>query len=238
MSNKPFPGFPAKMRLSPLPELFFSHLSPQIDSLAELKTTLHIFWLLYKKRGYPQYVTYGELLQDKTLLQGIRQEANSPAQTLHQALEAAVKRGILLPLTLDREGKQEDLYFLNNEASKRAIARIEKEEIPLGKVLSPEEMPLKERPTIFTLYEQNIGLITPMVAEELKEAEKLYPASWIEQAFREAVSLNRRNWRYISRILERWSSEGKDDGEFRRDFKKEDVPDKYTKGKYGHLVGH
>ena len=78
----------------------------------------------------------------------------------------------------------------------------------------------EEKPNIFALYEQNIGLLTPMIAEELKEAEKLYPVSWIEEAFKEAVSLNKRNWRYISRILERWASEGKDSGEFRRDSKR------------------
>jgi DNA replication protein len=73
---------------------------------------------------------------------------------------------------------------------------------------------------IFTLYEQNIGMITPMIAEELKEAEKLYPPRWIEEAFKEAVTLNKRSWRYIARILERWASEGKDSGEHKRDIKK------------------
>jgi DnaD/phage-associated family protein len=74
-----------------------------------------------------------------------------------------------------------------------------------------------------------------MIAEELKEAEKLYPADWINDAIKEAVSLNKRNWRYIARILERWSSEGKDSGAHKQDFKKTD-PDKYIKGKYGHMV--
>jgi DnaD/phage-associated family protein len=88
---------------------------------------------------------------------------------------------------------------------------------------------------IFTLYEQNIGMITPMIAEELKEAEKLYPPLWIEEAFKEAVTLNKRSWKYIARILERWTSEGKDSGEYKRDIKK-GGPNKYIKGKYGHLV--
>jgi DnaD/phage-associated family protein len=88
---------------------------------------------------------------------------------------------------------------------------------------------------IFALYEQNIGIITPMIAEELKEADKLYPPQWIEEAFKEAVTLNKRSWRYIARILERWASEGKDSGKHRRSIKKVD-PDKYIKGRYGHLV--
>jgi DnaD/phage-associated family protein len=78
-------------------------------------------------------------------------------------------------------------------------------------------------------------MLTPMVAEELKEAEKLYPQDWIGDAIKEAVNQNKRNWRYISAILERWSTEGRGDGTYRRDFKKTD-PDKYIKGKYGHMV--
>jgi len=74
-----------------------------------------------------------------------------------------------------------------------------------------------------------------MIAEELREAEKLYPVTWIRDAIKEAVSLNKRNWRYVAAILERWSAEGKGDGTYRRDFKKTS-PDKYIKGKYGHMV--
>jgi DnaD/phage-associated family protein len=86
------------------------------------------------------------------------------------------------------------------------------------------------------MYEQNIGMLTPMIAEELRQAEKLYPADWINDAIREAVSLNKRNWRYITRILERWSSEGRDGGAHRRDTSKQTGPEKYIKQKYGHMV--
>jgi DnaD/phage-associated family protein len=66
-----------------------------------------------------------------------------------------------------------------------------------------------ERPNIFTLYEQNIGLLLPLVAEELREAGERYPADWLEAAFREAVQQNRRSWAYIRAILKRWEADGK-----------------------------
>jgi DnaD/phage-associated family protein len=97
-------------------------------------------------------------------------------------------------------------------------------------------MEIRPPADIFSLYEQNIGMLTPMIAEALQEAEKLYPAEWIESAFKEAVALNKRSWKYIARILERWAIEGKDDGKSRRDSKKEDDRDKYIRGKYGHMV--
>ena len=66
-----------------------------------------------------------------------------------------------------------------------------------------------ERPNIFTLYEQNIGLLAPLVAEELRDANERYPWDWIEAAFREATQQNKRKWSYIRAILRRWETDGK-----------------------------
>ena len=92
-----------------------------------------------------------------------------------------------------------------------------------------------ERPTIFALYEQNIGLLTPLLAEKLQDAEGRYPLEWIEAAFEEAVTNNKRNWRYIERILERWAVEGMNSGKDRGPAERSLDPDKYTKGKYAFL---
>jgi DnaD/phage-associated family protein len=81
-------------------------------------------------------------------------------------------------------------------------------------------------------------MLTPMIAEELREAEKLYPETWISDAIKEAVFRNKRNIRYIIKILERWSAEGKSDGTYRRDSAEKTGPDKYIKQKYGHMVRH
>ena len=132
-------------------------------------------------------------------------------ETIRRALDSAVKHGALLQSTSNSSGVTKKVYSLPDDSRQPSAVNI------------------------FVLYEQNIGMITPMIAEELQEAEKLYPPRWIEEAFKEAVTLNKRSWRYIARILERWASEGKNSGEYRRDVKK-DGPDKYVKGKYGHLV--
>jgi DnaD/phage-associated family protein len=65
---------------------------------------------------------------------------------------------------------------------------------------------------IFTHYEANIGILTPMIADSLEDAEKLYPFEWILDSFRLAVENNKRNWRYCEAILKRWKESGKDDG--------------------------
>jgi len=234
---KQFTGFPAKMQFTPLPNLFFSTLLPQISDVAELKTTLHIFEQLYRKRGYPRFITYGELLSNTSLMSSLREVAKPPDEVLRKALEMATKRRTILHIALDRDGATEDIYFLNTEDNRQIVAKIRGGEFQLPglKAGGQAYVELEEPPDIFTLYEQNIGMLTPMIAEELREAEKLYPEAWIRDAIKEAVNQNIRKKSYILAILERWAAEGKSDGTHRRDFKKAD-PDKYKKQKYGHMV--
>ena len=66
------------------------------------------------------------------------------------------------------------------------------------------------RPDIYSLYEQNIGPLTPILSERLREAAKLYPPAWVEDAFAEAVNYNRRSWAYVARILENWAADGRE----------------------------
>ena len=232
MSREPFPGFPAKSSYTPLPDMFFSRLLPEAEDIGELKVLLHIFWRLYRKKGSARFVTLEELEADEVLARGLGAD---PARSLGEALSRAVEHGFLLQAAVQTGGQARKIFAINGEAGRRALAGIdpgqtfpnpEAESAPASKV----------PPNIFVLYEQNIGLLTPMIAEELKEAEKLYPPSWIEDAFREASNLNKRSWRYISRILERWATEGRGSGEPGRDSKKKGNPGRYFKGKYGSLV--
>jgi DNA replication protein DnaD len=67
-----------------------------------------------------------------------------------------------------------------------------------------------------------------MIADELREAENTYPAPWIEEAIKLAVTNNVRRWKYIAAILERWRQEGKQDATNRRDSQRElqrQIPD-------------
>lgn len=63
-------------------------------------------------------------------------------------------------------------------------------------------------PNIFALYEQNIGVLTPLIADALKDAETTYPPDWISGAIAEAVASNKRNWKYVLAILARWQVDG------------------------------
>lgn len=68
----------------------------------------------------------------------------------------------------------------------------------------------RDEKNVFALYEQNIGMLTPLMADELKEWEKEYPHAWFADAFNEAIQNNVRKPKYIRAILDRWKRDGRD----------------------------
>ena len=59
-----------------------------------------------------------------------------------------------------------------------------------------------------TFYEANIGMISPMIAEKLKDISDHYPLGWFEEAVNLAVTHNVRKLSYVESILKRWEIEG------------------------------
>jgi DnaD/phage-associated family protein len=83
---------------------------------------------------------------------------------------------------------------------------------------------------VFTLYEQNIGALTPLIADMLREAEKEYPSAWFEEAFTIAVAKNARNWKYVEAVLKRWKEKGKDERKDQQNAVKDF--ERYTDGEF------
>jgi DnaD/phage-associated family protein len=201
-----FDGFSeGKLRSVRIPEQFFRELLLEMDEAGELRLVLYVFWRLERMEGSFRFLRWSSLLADRVLLQSFAER-----EALEQALERAVGRGILLSAILPLEEEQERLIFLNNARGQAALQAIEKGE---WRLTGDERQPLAvytERPNIFKLYESNIGTLTPMIAEALQDAEKTYPADWIEDAIRIAVKNNKRNWHYVEAILKRWQEGGRD----------------------------
>lgn len=198
---KVFSGFPSgKLTVTPLPNLFFSELIVAIDDLAELKVTLHIMWWMANNKSL--FVRASDLRADRTLMQSLNAADAKPEQALTRGLELATERGTLLSMSAD-----DPFYFLNTDKGRRAFEKMEINQPSSAVKREPATVP--DRPNIFTLYEQNIGLLTPLIADELQDAEKLYPTDWIEDALKLAVENNKRSWSYARSILKRWKTEGR-----------------------------
>jgi len=208
-----FAGFPeGKQRTTPLPNLFFSDLLPIIDNIAEIKVTLYAFWALGQREGAVRYLRLTDFMNDPILLKAMGGPTiQSAVDALGDGIERAVARGTFLKVNVEGADGQMELYFLNTEKGRAAVEGISRGE---WRPSADDEQPITlliERPNIFVLYEQNIGALTPIIAEELREAEKTYPPRWLEEAIKLAVTNNVRRWRYVQSILERWRTEGRKD---------------------------
>jgi DnaD/phage-associated family protein len=151
-------------------------------------------------------------------------------ERISEAVELATARGVLIRLVAE-DGNH--WLLLGTDTNQRRVRKgiaLESGAQGVGAgVLRPE------RPSIFALYEQNVGLVTPIIADRLVEALERYPERWIEEAIAEAVSYNRRSWRYIQRILENWATEGRTDETDRRSTTRDQNREKHLRGKYAPL---
>lgn len=205
-----FSGFQPGSRATVIPSSFFSEVLPAIEDEAELRVTLYLLYTLGRHKGYPRYVSRNELAALVPLAESLAPLPGEIADNLTRGLELSVGRETFLAVEVERDEHKETLYFLNTPGDRRAVEQVRTGVIALGRALPAHtEPPAPERENVFQLYEENIGPITPLIAEELREAEGIYPFEWIEEAMKEAAVLNKRSWRYAARILERWAMEGR-----------------------------
>ena len=130
------------------------------------------------------------------------------------AVDAAAMLGLVLRFTASSGGAEVGWLMLNTE---RNVATVN--QLASGAITPPPAFWIDttppviqfDRPTVFRLYEQNIGPLTPLIAQQVIKATDLYPIGWIEDAIGEAVAYNRRSWRYIAKILENRAAAGSPD---------------------------
>ncbi len=229
---KKFGGFPpGKTQLVRLPSQFFTDLLPHIDDPDELKLTLYCFWALEQRDGRYRYLRRADFEVPEMPL--------PDPERFALALARAIKRETLLAVTVELAHGLETIYFLNTPNGRAAVQRIREGRWRPGDAAHPVEV-LPERPNIFQLYEENFGVLTPMIADELRDAVQTYPTPWIEEAMHIAVTRNARNWRYVLAILERWQKEGKDDRPGTQDgiagADSEESRSRYVSGRYADII--
>jgi len=195
-----FSGFSDKETFIQVPDSFFRELLNKIDDLDELKVTLYALWRFEHMEGQLRF------LQEE--------DFSDCGFNTSRALEKAVARGALLRVQKDTEV----FYFLNSPRGRAAAETFSKSQskVPAGE---KHHSPPPERPNIYKLYEENIGPLTPLIADALKDAEQTYPPDWVAEALEIAVKANKRNWKYAEAILRRWKEEGHAKEQNRRDVK-------------------
>jgi DnaD/phage-associated family protein len=215
-----FDGFPpGKINVTRIPTLFFKELLPQIDDLDELKVTLYALWQITHQEGEIRFFREADFTGDPHFIKGMGASAAVQQRAVRAGLERAVSRGTLLKTTVPEGDRQQEIFFFNSPRGRAAVQSV------ADGSWRPSNQPAPtlsmEQPNIFELYEQNIGPLTPLIADTLRAAEKEYPLNWIHQAVEIAVQNNVRKWNYIEAILRSWQDGGRDEQQNRRHTEKD-----------------
>ena len=195
-----------------LPEALLFEVLPHVRDMAELQATLAVTRMALERGGLSEPVAQEELMRDSGVRWAFREEGTTrdAAPDIERGVELAVGRGTLIKIRATDADVECIWYYLNTISNAATVAAIASGNQEPPRALWTETTPPsveRERPTVFRLYEQNVAPLTPLIAQRLLDALETYPQGWIEDAIAEAVSYNRRSWRYISRILENWQVE-------------------------------
>ena len=225
-----FDGF-SDRRSVQLPLSLFTQALPEINDLHELKVVLLALWLEDSSEDQIFYFRPTQLAKEFFSGEG---------SEFQRGFKLAVEHGYLLsPVQISMDGQPAEICFLNTPRGQAGLQAVQSGQFHPGSSQIPEAQ--QERPNIFKLYEENIGALTPIIADTLQDLEETYSPEWITAAVKTAVKNNARSLRYIEVVLRNWQEEGKHVGTDRRRRKKtaeEYDPEGYTDGEFSEFIDH
>ena len=204
-----FNGFTSSETFTAVPDSLLRDLLAEIEDADELRATLHAIWRIEHMEGPVRFLRRADF------------------GGFASGVDKAVSRGTLLKV----QNEAGEFFFLNSPRGRVSVEAIQSGRFDPSNV---QNAPPVERSNIFKLYEENIGALTPLIADMLREAEKEYPSAWFEEAFEIAVAKNARNWKYVEAVLKRWKEKGKDERKDQQDAVKDF--ERYTDGEFSEYL--
>ncbi len=209
--------FPRGVVFTPVPNPLLAGLLEEIDDIAELKLTLRVVWALHRKQSPLPYVTASELQADRSVAAMLDVTGDELEAAVMTALKKASERGTLIAVPAGDTG--EERYLLNTEPVRaaligRGVKIAESDAGPWAETQQAAARP-ELREGVFKVYEENIGVMSPLIAESITAALQEHPESDVIDAIRVAVEANARSWKYVMAVLKRWAVEGRDNRETR-----------------------
>jgi DnaD/phage-associated family protein len=139
---------------------------------------------------------------DLDLVRGLfRASTGSISHPLHYIESSLLKPLYAAPAVVIAVSQLYPVVEASNEGQDRAAAAAAEH--------AEKQIDADVKASIFKLYERNIGMLTPIISEEIEDWIKSYPTSWIEDAIKEAAVSSGKTCKYVARILERWQRDGK-----------------------------
>jgi DNA replication protein len=230
-----FKGFPEGLTsLVKIPHLFFLDVLPLLNDIDDLRVTLYIFWQIERCEGPIHYLNLDSVINETYFLQFYPEKDPQEVQKLVDfSITRLFEIGIILKCSFIYKNHEEKLIFINSSRGRAAVNAINSGEWQPGSQTIPVGW-LRDESSIYTLYEENIGIITPLIADAITDAELNYPENWIKEAIQIASERNKRNWKYIQAILRRWENDGRSKQKSSKD--PEADRRKYVEGEYSDFV--
>lgn len=237
-----FKGFSSHpQQLVTIPIEFFMELLPRIKSSYTLKIILVAFQNAAQSESRFPFLALSNLKKNTALLKSFGDDPEEQWDHLTKSLDESCELGALLNAKISTGDRPDTLYFINSPRGQAAVEAVQNGTFQYNPDEENGFQTLAAQENIFTLYEENIGPITPIIAESLADLEKQYSEEWISEAFQEAAKSNVRNLRYIQAILKNWQEAGKHVRTNRRSSQKtteEHDPERYTGGEFSEFIDH
>ena len=203
MSTQPLKGFPLPddYAATRVPNVVLGRVLSSVEDPDVLRLILRAIWLLEHQRGYPRYITARDLRSDRVLSLAL-----NDAPKFERVLASVLELGVLAEVTVG--GKK--CLMLNTESAKRASL-----DSPNTFDAQDEEADGWDAPAAastsanaFQAYEENIGVLSPMIRESILAALEDFTDEDITHAVRIAVENENRSWSFVAGVLRRWAREG------------------------------
>jgi DnaD/phage-associated family protein len=81
-----------------------------------------------------------------------------------------------------------------------------------AKAAAAAAVSVSEYQAVVKAYQNEIGVLTPIISDGIKAQMKQSPTDWVIRAIGIAAMRNNRRWAYVDGILNRWHTEGFDGG--------------------------
>ena len=205
MTLRPIKGFPLAddYATTRVPNAVLGRVLSSVDDPNVVKLVLRAVWLLERQNGYPRFIASEQLRSDRVL-----SVIFGDAETFERTLEDVVALGVLARVSVNGVER----LMLNTESARRTSV-----EMMGGEVVQEEDddsdgwdapaersMPANA----FRAYEDNIGMLSPMIRESILSSLEDFTDDEITRAIRIAVENESRSWSYVSAILRRWRNKG------------------------------
>ena len=186
-----------------VPNAVLGRVLAGVEDAGVLKLILRTVWLLERQSGYPRLISVDQLKADRVLSVIFSDEG-----AFEGVLEQAVRCGVLAKITIDGFER----LMLNTESTRRvsmeAQAAVTGED-GIGDDGGWDAPAVRSvGASAFRAYEENIGVLSPMIRESILSSLEDFTDEEITEAIRIAVENESRSWSFVSGVLRRWAREG------------------------------